>query len=551
MKSRMYGLALVAALLGSWSAAAVAAPAPGSTVAAAPYWLTKPPAKRTQLQRETRTTVFNQSRRIDVNNINMFVTNYGTFANDIENNGNSGLFFPKGTIKTAVYQSGPWLVGKVNGEVRAAIGEYSQEYEPGVMIGTSPDNPSDPRYTVYKVVRYAGSPSDTDHVERDPAAIARDRTLDPIAHHSWSEYVNGAGPSGAPVRAYRFPTDVPGDSVTVLGPDMKGDQMLWSVYNDANPNAHNNRAGRSAPLGVEIQQTTFGFDRQGALGNTVFLEFKITNKGGNQIDSLYINLWSDPDLGGAGDDLVGCDTTLSLGYIYNATNTDQLYADRPPAVGYDFFQGPSVGGQVLPLTAFIYYINGTDPQSADQSFNYMKGLQADGTPFTDPGGNPTTFYGSGDPVAGTGYLDTNPSDRRFMLISGPFSMAPGETQTIVGAIIVAQGGDRLSSITGLKFFDVKAQTAFDIDFDLPPPPPQPRVSYSTGHNRVNLLWDSGSRFNYTPAPGWEFEGYNVYQGASISGPWKRLKTYDVVNTIKDVRDTVFDVNTGHGPEQRV
>ena len=36
----------------------------------------------------------------------------------------------------------------------------------------------------------------------------------------------------------------------------------------------------------------------------------------------------------------------------------------------------------------------------------------------------------------------------------------------------------------------------------------------------------------------------MYQGASISGPWKRLATYDVVNGIADVRDTVFDINTG-------
>jgi len=242
---------------------------------------------------------------------------------------------------------------------------------------------------------------------------------------------------------------------------------------------------------------------------------------------------------------VGCDTTLSMGYIYNSTNTDQLYGDHPPAVGYDFFQGPRVGNAILPLTAFIYYINGTDPQNADQVFNYMKGLQRDGDPFIDPTtGNPTTFYASGDPVKGTGYLDSNPSDRRFMNVSGPFTLAPGDTQVIVGAIVIAQGADRLSSITGLKFFDVKAQTAFDLAFDLPPPPPQPRVSFSTDHSRVNLLWDSGSRFNYTPDPGYAFEGYNVYQGESVSGPWKRLATYDIVNGIADVRDTVFDIETG-------
>jgi hypothetical protein len=543
MKIRPFGLALAVVFA---CGTAMAEPPPGTPKDGPPLGsrAAKPFPGFTRVERAERVNVLSQARRIDVNSINSFVTNYGSFANDIEAQ-SAGLFFPKGTIKTAVYASGIWLVGKVGGELRAAIAEYSQEFVPGTMVAGQPDDPSRKQYTVYKVNRYAGSPSDTDHVERDAGAVARDRTLDPLVHHSWSEYMSGAAPYGAPVRDYRFPDpNVPGDSITVTGPDVRGDQMLWSVYNDAEPTAHSNGAGSTAPLGVEVRQTTFGFDRQGALGNTIFLQYDITNRSTTQIDSVYVQLWSDPDLGGAADDLVGCDTLLSLGYVYNATNTDQLYGDRPPAVGYDFFQGPKVGNTVLPLTAFVFYQNGTDPTNVQQTFNYMKGLQANGTPFTDNNDNPTPFYASGDPVTGTGYLDSNPSDRRFMLISGPFTLPPDSTQTIVGAVVIAQGGDRLSSVTGLKFFDIKAQTAFDVNFDLPSPPPQPKVTYSTGHNSVNLLWDSGSRFNYTPTFGYQFEGYNVYQGASISGPWKRIKTFDLVNGIKDVRDTVFDVNTG-------
>ena len=158
---------------------------------------------------------------------------------------------------------------KVNGEVRAAIGEYSQEYEP-VHDRTAPTILPIPGTPCTRWCATAGVPP-YDHVDRDPAAVARDRTLDPIAHHSWSEYVNGAGPSGAPVRDYQFPDPAnPGSFVTVQGPDMKGDQMLWCVYNDANPNAHNNRAGRSAPLGVEIQQTTFASTARARSGTGVF-----------------------------------------------------------------------------------------------------------------------------------------------------------------------------------------------------------------------------------------------------------------------------------------
>src|SRR6185436_130084 len=140
-------------------------------------------------------------------------------------------------------------------------------------------------------------------------------------------------------------------SVDVPGPDVLGDMMMWAVYNDANPANHTNDAGGSAPLGVEIQQTTFAFNRQGALGGTVFMSYKLINKGGQTLDSMYISQWADPDLGGAAgytDDLVGCDTLpdgtgkpRSLGFVYNSTNNDGGYGSAPPALGYDFFRGPN------------------------------------------------------------------------------------------------------------------------------------------------------------------------------------------------------------------
>jgi len=75
-------------------------------------------------------------RRIDVNQINMFITNTGSFAFDFENQ-DAGLFYPKGTTKSAVFASGLWMGAKVGTDVRVAVAEYSQEYRPGAMNGTS------------------------------------------------------------------------------------------------------------------------------------------------------------------------------------------------------------------------------------------------------------------------------------------------------------------------------------------------------------------------------------------------------------------------------
>src|SRR5207249_3760761 len=142
----------------------------------------------------------------------------------------------------------------------------------------------------------------------------------------------------------------------------------------------------------------------------------------------FVSIWMDPDLGGFTDDLVGSDVPLSLGYVYNATNNDAIYGSAPPAVGVDFFLGPinRATGDTLALASFNKYINGTDPTSREQTYNLMKGLNSDGTPIVNPvTGEVTTYQLSGDPVTGTGWLDTNPADRRFQLSSGPFRMAPG------------------------------------------------------------------------------------------------------------------------------
>ena len=93
---------------------------------------------------------------------------------------------------------------------------------------------------------------------------------------------------------------MPGDAGTVTGPDVSGDQMLWRVYTAAEPSAHINNAGRTAPLGVEIQQTTFGFDRPGAPGHTGFLRYQFPTPNAPTHRSTDPHFGAAPALGGPG-----------------------------------------------------------------------------------------------------------------------------------------------------------------------------------------------------------------------------------------------------------
>jgi len=468
--------------------------------------LAEQPGKRTGADHRYRPTIVDNTSFIDANNIKMLVTNHGSFAYDLPNQ-DAGLWFPKGTDKTAVYASGLWIGALVNGEIRVTAGSFAQEYGPGPMTG--PDSWADaslPEHRVYKIVN--GDTSSADYLE-------------------WPVDL------GAPV-------DGEGKPLLI------GDQTLWCVYNDADPDLHVTDEGSTDPLGVEVQQTTFAFDWKGALGNTIFIKFKVINKGNNTLDSTYFSVWCDPDLGGASDDYVGCDRDLSVGFVYNANNADNLYGSKPPSVGYDFFQGPTGDdGHELPMASFNKYINGTDPRAYEESYNYMRGLYLDGTVIEDPTtGLTTKFMVPGDPVANTGWLDSDPADRRFMINSGPFTMAPGDTQDVVIGIIVGQGNDRIGSVRVMKFFDQTAQIAFDLDFDLPPPPDRPIVALANLDRRIRLSWGTGSEVNKTP--GYTFEGYNVYQSASISsaGPWKLIATYDLVNNLATIEDLTLDINFG-------
>jgi hypothetical protein len=120
MRSAVLSLALLAAL----AVPAAAAPRPGTPAAA-------PPPRSTDL--------FDLERRYDFGDLDFFVTNFGTLAYDIVQ-GNSGLEFPRGSGKFAIFASGLWVGAKVDGTPRVTVAEYSSEWTPGKIAGGPTDD---------------------------------------------------------------------------------------------------------------------------------------------------------------------------------------------------------------------------------------------------------------------------------------------------------------------------------------------------------------------------------------------------------------------------
>jgi hypothetical protein len=228
----------------------------------------------------------------------------------------------------------------------------------------------------------------------------------------------------------------------------------------------------------------------------MFIKWKIINKSDADYDSVHIGIWSDVDLGNANDDLPGCDTSLNLGYVYNGDDEDEGsagYGTKPPACGFQLLQGPIVPGgsndsalfdwqwrkgfRNLPLSSFTfgtgygeydpfeygpYYYGrliGMLPIIYYYSYHYYMHLAF---VIDSASGKPIKFFLTGDPLkppSPTNPLPENfplgriyPQDIRILLSTGPFALSKGDTQEVCAAFLIAQGNDRLNSITQLKSY---------------------------------------------------------------------------------------------------
>ena len=477
---------------------------------------------------------------MDINNIFNYYSNVGDGSFNPFTTSDEGFEFPIGSNDgTCIFEDGLVWTAYKNGTLLCGGSTYNHGLQGGRILtnGTAttlptasdPNDPANKSYRVRPDIRPTTNAdtialevsllqnSEVAYVDRFQSLSAND-----LLQQYWSDWNNWPASQGAPY------TDVNKDGVYEPGIDIPGftgaDQTQWMIMNDVNPTNTQNLYS-SDPIGIEVQRTIWAYNRPGALGNTIFVSYTFVNKSGVELDSVYVSQWCDPDLGYAGDDATGCDTTRSLGFVYNGEARDASFANLglpPPSAGFDFFQGPKVpgaagdsaifGGKVvhgyknLPMTAFDFFINGNatyqdpnlhsnGPDGTPQWYNLMRGLiSTKGTPFdasVTGGGN---YCYPGDPVTGTGptfigpAAVSAPADVRMCLCSGPFTMAPGDTQQVVVAALVGLGADYLSSISVLKANDDIAQSAYNAFFQLAVPPPAPVVHVAALDKEIVLSW---------------------------------------------------------------
>ncbi len=448
---------------------------------------------------------------IDVNNIKLPLNNRGILADVyIPDYANNGLYNGTYDGETFLFSGGFYMSGISNNNLwgnGVLSASRIEDYQSG-KINSDPNSPINQLFVV--------------------------RSSDPAFGFAWQKWESavslGANFYDGNNNNIYDPVDLNYNGHWDLNedrPDFQGDITAWCVFNDGVPQSL--RRYQIDPQGIEIKQTLFA---SGGTGNDfediIFVRYEIENSGtvADVFDSVYFGAGADPDLGNYTDDLVGCDTLLNSGYLYNP-GPDPEYGINPPAFFIKQMQGPPAfipgetyidsnsdneftpgvdtpldsaiinrgkylgtdfipGAKNLTPNAYTQYMKSHpthgDPDSHFELRNYMIGGRGKNGGLLDPctwqfgnGSsisdcseiNPKFMY-SGDPVTGEGWLNTAPIDQRMILSSGPFKLKAGEPIELIYAYIVGRGTDHLNSITVAREISQFAQTVYDNNFeDLP------------------------------------------------------------------------------------
>lgn len=388
----------------------------------------------------------------NANNIRTYINNTGIFNQFVSANNAAGFEWPAGTGKTAVFTSGLTSAAYVNGGLRLATASFKGELAPGYCINGT--GITDSRFKLYKVE--IDRPNDSDW-------------------NNWGRMIS----FGAPY------TDVNNNGIyepSIDKPGVKGaKQTIFICMTDAFPETHNigeGFSGGTLPLGAEYHFTVWGYDEPG-FSDIMFLKWVVINKSLNSWDSTIFSIVTDPDLGYADDDFIGCDSTKNFAYCYNADNDDSggpnSYGPNPPATGTMFL---NCSGSDARMTSCVYFNNSTysgpscerDPETPLEAYNFMKGAKKDGTPWINVLTMQATKFCFNSHTGGNGWSENNgriencggsltgpvvpslPGDRRQVISYKPSVMKinPGDTQVILAAQFMARGSSNMNSLTLLQ-----------------------------------------------------------------------------------------------------
>jgi hypothetical protein len=433
------------------------------------------------------------SQRLNINQVNASILDRGDMFFDVAT-GKPKYEVPKGSNSHASFANSLWIGGKVNNQLRTACQTYRQsgvDFWPGLLDTVSAINPSlgIGEGTVASVTTIEIQ----DFIFNYNNGNVQNATFIP-ARGILDWPANGTGNFSRKVAPY---VDVNTNGIydPLTGGDypiIKGDQMLYQVYNDAS--GQHLETGSAGAMGLEVRKKSYAYncsnlaDSLKAINYTTFYEFEIINRSDTLIDSMYVGYWNDVDLGNYQDDYIGCNVKENYAYVYNGDNYDDDgsggvgYHENSPCFSTVLLKSPKVQnsdgkdndhdgqideiGEEIGMSSFLNFNNTADSKTGNpntsgngiQFYRYMKGLWRDGskmkygtdglagtitTTYQFPGTSDPTFFGTnGVPVTPTNWnevaANSMPGERRFVIGSGPLQLQPKDTLRFSYALVFTQ-----------------------------------------------------------------------------------------------------------------
>jgi len=379
--------------------------------------------------------LFISAVKLDANQISTWFRNNCEFNRSPQSN--PGFEWPAGSNLFARYDGAVWMGGVVNNDTLTSCLLYGySDFVNGYIddFGVS-QGMNDSIYRIYKI--YKGDSLSSDYLNW------------PV---NQGAYTNNIGK-----------------------PYCLGKQTMFYVFNDNY--IRNSLQTSDSSMKAQILQTNWAYDHSVYLENVIFTEYRIINRSKYVWYNYFFGIWNDDDPEGVQLGKVACDTLRNLGYNYFVYNSQQ-YGTKPPAVGNLFLKGLSTftgnsndtvkyynppgsnnlivkaGYKDLKLKVWNRFNNASFPPAPEnniETFRVISGHQSNGSDWINPINNtPSTLLYPGDPVTNSGWIQTGAAYRNTFMGTGPATVHPGDTVSVLYAQLIARGSSNLNSITKLR-----------------------------------------------------------------------------------------------------
>ncbi|MEZ5047302.1 MAG: T9SS type A sorting domain-containing protein [Chitinophagaceae bacterium] len=402
---------------------------------------------------------------LDINNVRAGILSQGDMFHDPITLASS-YEFPKGTGKHSNFALGLWVTGMdTNNSVLHVSAQTYRQKGSDYWTGPLDENNA---YTISAVTSNNWDKIwkvNLSTIDSFKALTTHTLSNTPLSILTWPAkgnlYANGKNGFQIQVSRDMAPfVDVNNDSIynALDGdyPKIKGEQMLWWVFNDVKP--HTESGGAMSKL--EIHASAYAYNSLPAIQNVTFYDFSIHYFDTIPLHNCRISIFDDVDLGYGFDDYVGCDSIRKLAIGYNGDSTDIVYGSQLTQTGLLILKKPLISS---PTGSFMTYDNTFtsfgNPTTAEHYYLLARSKWHDSTQLT----NACNGYSAGTAINYAFYDDPSiiggvseracnhqPNDRRFILSTGDLTMLPNNTYEIQIAVLNTPLGSSNLTFTAIR-----------------------------------------------------------------------------------------------------